>query len=348
MPHLQTIAAALDSKIRACLVEGQRTHFWFASFPGAGLDRIEELHALGFDNYPLAPIRDPYPILFFEKIFGCEICVQDRSAPSFFNTWPIPRFNAPAELAGLPPDLEAQPAWREYLAAVDDYLAATPPPERLSVAAKAFCPLDLACNLCGAENVFVWMHEAPAEIRALFDGMADLYLAARRRLLKCGARLVNGRGFPGLTCSDLQLPSISPDMIRRFILPCYAKVARACGGAFVGCDWSDPDLLEEVMHCDWVLGGSCDRRLSPAEIRRSLGRKILVLPYYAYDDTLDRPTPRDGLYWNPIVQCHSRDAEAVYREIGRQGSLAIYIERPSLAEVIAVRKRMESAFPINS
>jgi len=340
MLPLKSITDELDRKIQSCLSGRKQTHFWYASFAGANANHIGQLYEMGFDNYPLAPVEDPHRILFFEKLFGCDICVKDKSAPSFFNTWPVPKIRCRSDLVCLKPDLNDNVVCQEYLNAVSCYLDFTTGENQLPVAARAFYPLDLACNLCGAENLFAWMLEAEEDVLQFFDRMADLYLAVRERLLGFGARLVNALGFPCVTCSDLQLPCLSADMIRRFVLPCYEKVARACGGAFIGLDCCDIGLLEEVMGFDWLVGCSFDRRLPLAEIRRTIGKKIFVLPYYAYDDGFDRPTLKDGIYWNPIVQCHSRNAEDVYREMAQQCNMVIIIERPGLQDVVAVRKRM--------
>jgi hypothetical protein len=340
MPSLQSIAAARDRKVQACLRGGVRTHFWYAGAAEEGAGDIAQLHRMGFDNYPLAPIDDPHGFLFFEELFGCDIVVQDRAAPSPFTTWPLPKFASPDEMPASAPALDGHPIWHAYFGAVREYLDSVDGAERLPLPARGFSPLDLACNLCGTANLFLWMKEAADGVHRLFDVAADLYLAVRGRLRDAGVSMVNYLGFPCVSCSDLQMPAISPDAIRRFVLPCYAKVARACGGAFIGLDCDDASLFGEVMRLDWLLGCSFDRRLPLPLIRREIGQKVFVLPHHAYDEGLDRPTLKDGLYWNPIVQCHSRDAEAVFRELAESCSMAITIVRPRLAEVVEVRNRM--------
>lgn len=56
------------------------------------------------------------------------------------------------------------------------------------------------------------------------------------------------------------------------------------------------------------------------------------------DESLDRPTLRDGIWWNPIVQSYSRELSKVYRKFADEHSLLIAIERPSLTEALAVRR----------
>jgi len=226
-----------------------------------------------------------------------------------------------------------------------DYKAGTPTGERLPIVARAFYPLDLACNMCGATNLLTWMYDAPDEVAALFDKITDLFLEVWAKAAATGLAMVTGLGFPCANCSDLQLPSISPEMIRRFVLPCYERVGRACGGTFLALYSADLSVLQEVMIQDWAIGGSFDKRLPLREIRNVIGKKAFILPNYAYDDTLDRPTARDGIYWNPIVQCHSRDLDRIYSEMDGHCSMVVTIERPKLDEVIRARDRLTIARP---
>jgi len=94
------------------------------------------------------------------------------------------------------------------------------------------------------------------------------------------------------------------------------------------------------MNQDWVIGCSLDKRLPLPEIRDVIGKKVFNVANYAYDDTLDRPTARDGIYWNPIVQCHSRDIGRIYSGMNGECSMAVTIERPTLGEVVRVRDQL--------
>ena len=89
---------------------------------------------------------------------------------------------------------------------------------------------------------------------------------------------------------------------------------------------------------DGIIGCAFDKRLSLATIKQYIGAKVFLLPDYIFDDAFDRPTCRDGIYCNPIVQSYSRELTTVYQELADSCTLAIAIERPSLAEVCAVRR----------
>lgn len=339
MGGLPDIVGKQTEKIQRCL-RGERTTFWCASYAGYSVSDVPKLNELGFDNFPVAPIADPCRILFFEQLFGCELRVDDRENASFFNTWPLPVIEKPADISALSADLDNHPVWRGYRQALFDYVAGTPTDERLPIVARGFYPLDLACNMCGTGNLLTWMYEAPDETAALFSKITDLFLEVWAKATATGLEMVTGLGFPGANCSDLQLPCISPEMIRRFVLPCYERVGRACGGTFLALYSADLSVLREVLNQDWVIGCSFDKRLPLPGIRNVIGKKVFNLPNYAYDDTLDRPTARDGIYWNPIVQCHSRDIDSIYSEMNGQCSMVVTIERPSLDAVVRARDRL--------
>ncbi|MBI4027629.1 MAG: hypothetical protein HY360_21765 [Verrucomicrobia bacterium] len=328
---LADIAREQDAKISAYLRKRERTRFWYA---GCGDASLPQLHALGFDNYPLAKIAFKDPIFFFERILGCSTHVLDGQAGSFFHTWCQPMIESPGDIRQATFNLETNETWQTYLDAVARYADAG---GDLPVGDLAFYPLDLASNLCGTERFFTWMIDAPEHVEFLFDRISDLYLETRRRLLRLGIRLVNHLGFPCVYCSDLQLPYLSPPLVERFILPQYERVARECGGMFLALLQSNMRILERVMATDAILGCSFDKRLPLEEIKRRIGRKLFVLDHYLYDDALDRPTCRDGTYWNPIVQDYSREIEEVFRVLGGTTSLITCIERPSLHEVLGVR-----------
>jgi len=328
---LQDLACALDAKIGAYLLKKNRTHFWYASCPDAALP---QLHALGFDNYPLADVGFSDRMFFFERILGCPMHVVDSKTGSFFHTWCLPVIGELRDIRRVTCDLDTNETWRPYFEAVARY---TRGGGTLPVGSFPFNPLDLACNLCGTQRLFTWMVDAPEDVALLFETITTTYLEAHRQLIALGVRLVNLFGFPGVYCSDLQLPYVSPAMVERFVLPQYELVARECGGMILALLHPDARILERIMATDAILGCSFDKRIPLTEIRQRIGHKLFVLFNYLYDDSLDRPTCRDGTYWNPIVQGYSREAVEVFRVLGRTTSLITWIERPSLDEVCRVR-----------
>ena len=333
---LQDIGRTQDSRLRACLAGRQRTRLWFASYPTdeAYADQLLRLHALGFDNYLLERLAYEHRVFFLERLLGCRMSIVDGREGSFAHTWCVPIVHESADIDGLRVDLGTSPVWRRY---TDDVARAD---RTLPVEGLGLCPLDTACSLCGAERLFTWMIDAPAEVERLFDLIGELFIECRRRVSALDMRQVEGHGLPCVYFSDLQMAHLSPAHIERFVLPTYEKVAREFGGALFALQTSDIGLLERVMAGDWVVGCAFDKRLALGDIRRAIGDKLFVINNYAYDDALDRPTSRDGLVWNPIVQTHSRDLEEAFRELSRTCSMVIGIERPSLDEVCRARQAL--------
>lgn len=340
MATLTDIAESLDIKIQAYLNDRKHTHFWFADFPGNRQDRLPELSRLGFDNYPLAQIQVADSVLLFEKLIGANMHIVDGRKGSFFHTWCERIIERPSDVYTLKVDLDRNESWATYFAAVANCMnTSSEKDQALPIGPPGFYfyPLDMACNLCGTGNMLTFMMDAEDEVDFLLDVIADLYLEVRKRLLSLGIRLVNMYGFPCSRCSDLQLPAISPALIRRFILPQYERIARECGGTILDLYSSDIGLLEEVMTIDSVIGCCFDRRLPLTEIRKTIGDRLFVLHHGPYDDALGGPTWKDGMYWNNIIQCHGREIAHLYMELGEACSMAICISRPCLQDVCRVR-----------
>jgi hypothetical protein len=234
--------------------------------------------------------------------------------------------------------LNTSPLWTAFETAIEKYLRATTPDERLPVLFPGLSPLDMACNLCGAEQFFLMLYDAPAAAVHLLETIVTVQIAAFQRVAALGARPLTGYGFPGVYCNDLQLPYLSPEHIIHFVLPCYARLAAECGGVFFGLLSADLEVLQMAMRLEGLLGCLFDKSLPLNEIKKHLGRKFFLIPHYAYNEAVDRPTVCDGLYYNPIVQSYSRELPAVYRAFAGHHRLLISIERSSLVEVCAMRR----------
>ena len=345
---LQDIVRAHDLRIRACLEGRHQSHFWNASCPleGPMEQRLQQLHALGFDNYPVAqiPAIDELRtyLFFFERLLGAQVKSTDGHEGEFFHTWCHPLIGNTADVSRLAVDLETSPVWRAYETAIRNYLTETPPGRRLPVSFPGLSPLDVACNLCGAESFFLMLCDAPDAAGHLLDLIVTLLVDAYRRVCDLGARLVGPHGFPGVYCSDLQLPLLSPTHVESIMLPRYERIATGCGGLLLALLSSDIGVLQSALKIEGLIGCAFDKRLPLPDIKKHLGQKLFIISSYCYDESLDRPTLRDGIWWNPIVQSYSRELTEVYREFADGCNLLISVERPSLTEVLAVRRELES------
>lgn len=336
---LQEIARVQEAKARAYLQTRRQTRLWHAScpMPGSYADSMSALHALGFDNAPFGAVDFGNGIFFYEQVMGCRLKVLDGREGSFFHTWCEPIISSPEQIDRLEVDLRANPVWEAYGAAVRRYVASTPPAAALPLTPWACCPLDLACSLCGAERLYTFMYDAPGEVETLFARITDTYLETRRQMEATGVRWITGLGFPGVYISDLHLPGLQPAFVERFVLPSYERLVRECGGGIVAVHSADTGVLTRILAWDDVVGCFFDKRLPFPAIRDRLGNKLFMIANYAYDDAVDRPTLKGGMYWNPIVHSYSRELDAVYGEFARDFSMLVMIERPTLDEVCRVR-----------
>ena len=204
--------------------QGKHTCFWYASCLDAD---VRQKHAAGFDDYPLAQI--PANLFFFERVLGCNIrCCSDVS-DSRFHSWCKPLIKDAREACQLQVDLETNEGWNHYVEAARTSTT-TVGTEGLAVPIPRFCPLDWLCNVCGAEQLFIFMLDAPPETQHLIDIISPIYLRMWRQLRKLGVRSVSSCGFPCVFINDLQLANLSPVLIESYVLPQYERIAQECGG----------------------------------------------------------------------------------------------------------------------
>ncbi|MHB9022638.1 MAG: uroporphyrinogen decarboxylase family protein [Armatimonadota bacterium] len=349
--QLPGIVRLQDAKIRDCLDGRGPVEFWYAHCPleGKAAEQYARLHQLGFDNYPVAQIPaldalQPY-LFFFERVLGAELQGVDGQCGDFFHTWCRPLLPDAEAIFRLTFDLDRSPLWGRCEQALRDYLRETPAEARLPVLFPGVSPLDMACNLCGTEAFFLLLYEHPFAVEYLLDTIPELLVTAYRRFIDLGARPVTAYGFPGIYISDLQMPYLSPAHLSRFVLPRYARLADACGGLCLALLTDDLGILTDALAIEGLIGCAFDKRLPLPAIEERLGAKVFLLPNYIYDDQLDAPACRDGVWCNPIVQSYSREPSQVYREFTGRYSLAISLQRPSLAEVRAARRQLQMGIP---
>lgn len=348
---LSSIVHHQNAKIAACLAGGGPVQFWFAQCPqmwGAP-EHYPVLQQRGFDNYPVAciPAVDAVRtyLFFFERLLGAEVGAVDGQMGDFFHSWCVPLIREPEDVYRLSAELDKSPLWGQYMAAMQSYVEETPVAERLPVVFPGFSPLDMACNLCGAEDFLLMLYEEPEAADHLLGTITDLLVDAYLRVKCLDVRLVTSHGLPGVYCSDLQMPYVSPPLLMRFLLPRYARIATACGGLCLALLSPDEEILTAVLAMDRVLGCAFDKRLPLAAIKQRLGKKFFLLPNYIYEDDLDKPTFHNGAYCNPIVQSYSRELTMVFRELADRCNMLISIERFSLDEVCAVRDGLRNSLP---
>lgn len=325
------IARALDARIEAWRRDRRPARFWVAGCAEA-VDAAT-LAAAGFANYPLRPVAFDDGLFFFERLAGARVAVQEGRAGSFAHTWCLPALAGPGDIDRVPAAVDGLPLWKAFEAAAR---AAGGP-----IPTLAFTPLDWACDLCGTEAFFLLLHDDPAAAAALLARLGALYVSARARLRAAGIDCRMVSGFPGVYVNDLQAAFLSPAHLAELLLPLYAGAAAACGPLILALNCADAGVMRDALALPPLLGCAFDRRLPLEAIAAALGDRLFVLYHYCYLPGVDRPTPHRGLTANPIVAGWSREIDDVFRVVAPGHSLLVHVERPTFAEVCAVRDRHE-------
>ena len=331
-----------DEKIRRYLETGEKTHFFFAGFPrrsGIRLDGLIKAHQMDFDNYPFGKTGTKSGFLFFESLIGSRLRCIDNQTDSF-HVYCEPCIQDPAEISRLSVDLDTNPVWTAHLNEIADSLQADSADPDVPVPLFGLSIFDCACNLCSAERLFIWMLEHEDHVHRLLDFCSDLYIECFRRLQRLGYRIVTSYGFPGVYCNDLHLRNLSPQLIERFVLPQYIKIAKSCGAMLLNMGFADLGLVEKVLSVEQIIGCAFDRRIPLDTIKRIIGRKLFLIHNYIYYDWLDKPTLINGIYCNPIVQTYGRELPQAFTALSETCSMLVYIERHTLNEIQRVKDRL--------
>ena len=103
-------------------------------------------------------------------------------------------------------------------------------------------PLCTAAQLCGYDNLFVWMYEEPEFVDELMDMITESFISWVKLQKKViGEPLDQSNGLQGvwspkgigIWMSDDDLVSMSPDLYERFIVPKYEKILSVFSGGSI-------------------------------------------------------------------------------------------------------------------
>lgn len=100
-------------------------------------------------------------------------------------------------------------------------------------------PLCTTAQLCGYDNLFVWMYEEPALVHDLMGMVTEAFIAwVKLQKQVAGEELTSSHGLQGVWSpegvgvwvSDDDLVSLGPDQYEEFVVPCYSEVFTTFGG----------------------------------------------------------------------------------------------------------------------
>ena len=220
-----------------------------------------------------------------------------------------PVFESVAAAAAAPAPAVAGPVIDELLAFIDAARQVLPPGFRLSVPASA-SPFDLAQLLLG-QDYLVGLIDSPEAAAALLHRLTAVFIEltrrVKRRMGQPDRQYVTNRGMylPGFRLPADAIVNLSPDLLRRFVLPVVERISRAFGPVcmhFCTAPAPSAHVLPVLLETDAVLAvdnwqGS-DVFCGPAAPARMQDRIAIVGDYdltttEKMDEVLARPPVRD-------------------------------------------------------
>jgi hypothetical protein len=99
-------------------------------------------------------------------------------------------------------------------------------------------PLDTAGQMCGQQQLFLWMYEEPQMVHDLFDIITEAFIAwTKAQKQHIGEPLNRSNGLQGLGASpigvwesDDDMIMVGPEHYREFVVPCVSRIFEAFGG----------------------------------------------------------------------------------------------------------------------
>ena len=183
--------------------------------------------AVGSDWLPTVNVG-LFQCIAVPSLYGAKLVDLPGSEPLCEPVFP----SVEAAAAAPVPDV-AGPVVDELLAFIDAAQQALPPGFRLSVPASA-SPFDLAQLLVG-QDYLLGLIASPDATAALLHRLAGLFIEltrlVKRRMGRPDRQYVTNRGMylPGFRLPADAIVNLSPDLLRRFVLPVLEPIAAAFG-----------------------------------------------------------------------------------------------------------------------
>ena len=167
--------------------------------------------------------------------FGCEVEFPDR--PGLEPKVTSRPVKTPADIARLKmPDPEKDGLMPEVLRFIDHAMKSKKLPVGLT---DMNSPLSTAAQICGYDNLFIWMYEEPDAVHELMDKICEAFCmwvtiqkehADEPIDASSGLQGVWSPPGVGFWMSDDDLVMIGPDEYSEFVVPHYSRVFSRLGG----------------------------------------------------------------------------------------------------------------------
>ena len=125
-------------------------------------------------------------------------------------------------------------------------------------------PLTIALNLCGVENMFVWMCNYPDEAHQIMNFCTEVlidWITVQKK--HAGQKLDSGawphgillpEGFGGVWIADDDCTQLPADLYREFVVPCNSRVLKAFGGGTIHFCGSARHQIDNFLATEGLTG----------------------------------------------------------------------------------------------
>lgn len=166
--------------------------------------------------------------------FGCEI--ETQRGPGNDPAVVRPCIHSPADVARLKMPDPYKDGWMPRVLETIDYARAH---SDLPVGLTDMQgPLDTAGQMCGQQQLFLWMYEEPQMVHDLFDIVTEAFIEwVKVQKRHIGEPLDRSNGLQGVGASpigvwesDDDMVMVGPKLYRRFVVPYVSRIFEAFGG----------------------------------------------------------------------------------------------------------------------
>lgn len=125
-------------------------------------------------------------------------------------------------------------------------------------------PLNIALNICGIENLFIWMYEAPNYIHEIMEFCTEVFIQWVKVQKKHAGEKLNSGSFPhgivlpegygGIWIADDDCTIISSELYKEFVVPYNSKIFKEFGGGTIHFCGTAEHQLENFLLMDGCTG----------------------------------------------------------------------------------------------
>jgi uroporphyrinogen-III decarboxylase len=215
--------------------------------------------------------------------FGCDIMLQP--GPGNDPAVAGPCIKSPADVARLRKPDPYRDGWMPRVLEAIDYARAN---SDLPVGLTDMQgPLDTVGQMCGQQQLFMWMYEEPQMVHDLFDIVTEAFVEwVKVQKEHIGERLNRSNGLQGVGASpigvwesDDDMVMVGPKQYREFVVPYVSRIFEAFGGGslhFCGKGYQHLDNILAVKDVRVVNNSPMAHFEAFGKFKRGLGDRVVL------------------------------------------------------------------------